>query len=180
MKNKLYTDGYVVLDNFITEENAAYLNDALLETYEKYPMDFCYDAQCNLSPAIYDMWQFLEVLVEKIPEVASAIEEPIFPTYCYARLYKNGDVLEKHVDRGPCEISVTLHLGSDGVEWPIWFEKPSGEQVFLNLKPGQAALYLGCESPHWRDKYEGHDYRQVFLHYVKARGVNKVHYFDKR
>jgi len=103
----------------------------------------------------------------------------MLPTYSYARLYKNGEVLKRHKDRGACEVSVTLHLGSDGVEWPIYFETPAGDTVSVNLKPGQAVIYLGCIAPHWRDVYEGSDYRQVFLHYVRARGENRHFYFDK-
>jgi hypothetical protein len=126
------------------------------------------------------MWAFIELLVDKVPFIASIVEEPMLPTYSYARLYKNGEVLEKHVDRGACEVSATLHLGSDGVEWPIYFENRDKQTVAVNLKPGQAAVYLGCVAPHWRDAYEGTDYRQVFLHYVRARGENRHHYFDKR
>ena len=170
----------MVIDDFISDAQANELFNKFAEVYKAYPQDFINDAQCPLSLGIYDMWEFVELLVNKIPAIAEAIEEPVFPTYSYARLYKGGDELKKHTDRESCEVSVTLHLGSDGVEWPIWFEKPNGELVSLNLKPGQGALYLGMITPHWREKYEGSDYRQVFLHYVKARGANRMYYFDKR
>jgi len=180
MKNQLLQNSYVVIDDFVTPEQANALALEMEEIYKKYPGDFNQDVQCPESLAIYDMWAFVELLVEKIPVIASVTEEPMFPTYSYARMYRNGETLERHTDRGACEVSVTLHLGNDGVEWPIYFETPDKQTVALNLKPGQAAVYLGCIAPHWRDAYEGTDYRQVFLHYVRARGENRHCYFDKR
>jgi hypothetical protein len=180
MKNQLIQNSYVVVENFITSEQASALATEMEETYKKYPDDFKQDEQCPESLAIYDMWAFVELLVEKTAVIASITEEPMFPTYSYARMYKNGETLKRHTDRGACEVSVTLNLSNDGVEWPIYFETPDKQTVALNLKPGQAAVYLGCIAPHWRDAYEGTDYRQVFLHYVRARGENRHCYFDKR
>jgi hypothetical protein len=180
MKNQLIQNSYVVIDDFVTPERARTLAAEMEETHKNYPSDFEQDAQCPSSLAIYDMWAFVELLVEKTPLIASITEEPMFPTYSYARMYKNGETLKKHTDRGACEVSVTLHLSNDGVEWPIYFETPNKEVVAVNLKPGQAAVYLGCVAPHWRDEYEGTDYTQVFLHYVRARGENRHCYFDKK
>ena len=180
MKNQLLQNNYVIVEDFVTPEQASALAAEIEETYKKYPDDFDQDSDCPKSPAIYDMWAFVELLVEKTPVIAAITEEPMFPTYSYARMYKNGETLKRHVDRKACEVSVTLHLGGDGVEWPIYFETPDKQIVAVNLKPGQAAVYLGCIAPHWRDAYEGTDHRQVFLHYVRARGENRYCYFDKR
>ena len=180
MREQLLRDSYVVIDNFISPEHAALLAEEMQRVHERYPEDFVNDEDCPKSLAIYDMWAFLELLVEKIPLIASITQEPMLPTYSYARMYKNGETLTRHIDRESCEVSVTLHLGSDGVEWPIYFENRDKQTVAVNLKPGQAAVYLGCVAPHWRDAYEGTDYRQVFLHYVRARGENRHYYFDKR
>ena len=180
MKNKLLQNSYIVIDDFVTPEQASALAVQMEEVYKEYPNEFKQDVQCPDSLAIYDMWAFVELLVEKVPVIVAAVEEPMFPTYSYARMYKNGETLKKHTDRGACEVSVTLHLGNDGVEWPIYFETPDKQVVALNLKPGQAAVYLGCIAPHWRDAYEGTDYKQVFLHYVRARGENRHCYFDKK
>jgi hypothetical protein len=180
MKDKLLQNSYIVIDDFVTPEQANALAVQMEEVYKEYPNEFKQDVQCPDSLAIYDMWAFVELLVEKIPVIAAAVEEPMFPTYSYARMYKNGETLKRHTDRGACEVSVTLHLGNDGVEWPIYFETPDKQVAALNLKPGQAAVYLGCIAPHWRDTYEGTDYKQVFLHYVRARGENRNCYFDKK
>ena len=57
-------------------------------------------------------------------------------------------------------------------------EKETGKK--LNLEPGDAAIYLGCEVEHWREEFKGDYQFQTFLHYVDAEGKNKEHYMDKR
>lgn len=98
----------------------------------------------------------------------------LLPTYAYWRMYTYGSYLKKHKDRPSCEISVTLHLGGDK-KWPIFVEGKS----FL-LKPGDAIIYRGCEQEHWREKFYGDWYSQLFIHYVNANGPNKEWYRDKR
>ena len=122
---------------------------------------------------------FVEMLIDKIKFMTYLMEEPMFPTYSYARLYSNGETLEKHIDRPACEISVTVHLGGDK-DWEIFFTKPDGQEVSVILKPAQAVVYLGCKSIHWREKFEGTEYAQVFLHYVRAKGEYAKYYFDKK
>ena len=51
------------------------------------------------------------------------------PTYSYARIYKNGDILERHKDRYSCEVSTTMHLGGD--EWPLFLD-PSGANSVID------------------------------------------------
>jgi len=100
----------------------------------------------------------------------------LFPTYTYWRMYTYGSELKKHTDRNSCEISITLHLGSDGTPWPICFN----DQCF-ELKPGEAAIYKGIEWPHYRkEPYKGDFYSQVFMHYVHADGIHQQYKFDKR
>lgn len=178
-KEYLFANNYIVINDFIPPEQALILYETFKNDCKNNPEVFIKDPQCPKSPAIYDYRWFLELLVEKTPLMAQIIEEPVLPTYCYARLYANGDDLKKHTDREACEYSVTLHLGSDGTDWDISFTKPNGEEVSVNLKPGQAVVYLGCISTHWRDKFEGQEYGQVFLHYVRSRAENWDCYFDK-
>tara|TARA_R100000742_G_C4259822_1_gene77633 strand:- start:819 stop:1091 length:273 start_codon:yes stop_codon:yes gene_type:complete len=75
-----------------------------------------------------------------------------------------------------------MNLG--GGDWPIYLE-PSGKEgmkgVKVNLKPGDMLVYRGCDLQHWREKFKGKEYIQVFLHYnnVKTKG-SKNNIFDKR
>ena len=90
-------------------------------------------------------------------------------TYSYARIYKKGDVLERHKDRYSCEVSTTLNIGGD--EWPIYLE-PSGEEgkegTKVILNQGDMLVYKGCDVEHWRESFEGENCGQVFLHYNDA------------
>jgi len=83
--------------------------------------------------------------------------------------------LKKHRDRPSCEISVTVMLGSDGTKWPIYMDGTE-----LNLEPGDAGIYLGCEVEHWREEFTGDWHAQTFLHYVDKNGPNRNHFKDGR
>ena len=116
----------------------------------------------------------METLLEKLVEpMSKETGLNLIPTYSYARIYKKGDVLKRHKDRYSCEVSMTMNLGGD--PWPIYLE-PSGETdkegVKINLEPGDALIYRGCEVEHWREAFEGENCGQVFLHYNDASGEN--------
>ena len=116
----------------------------------------------------------METLLERLTEpMSKETGLNLIPTYSYARIYKKGDVLKRHKDRYSCEVSMTMNLGGD--PWPIYLE-PSGETdkegVKINLEPGDALIYRGCEVEHWREAFEGENCGQVFLHYNDASGEN--------
>ena len=121
LKQQLLDNNYLFIDNFITEEKAKELYKWFKNEANTNPQAFSHDPQCPKSLAMYDFRWFIELLVDKIPLISEVLEEPMFPTYSYARIYANQEVLEKHKDRHACEVSVTLHLDSDGTDWPIWF-----------------------------------------------------------
>lgn len=173
-------DNYAIIEDFIPAHKAQEYYDIFRHDSVKYPEKFIQDPQCPKSISCYNYRWFLELLVDRTPVISYILGEPALPTYSYARIYANGEVLEKHKDRPACEVSVTLHLGSDGTEWPIYFTKPDGTKASAILKPGQAAIYLGIISEHWRTKFKGQHYGQVFFHYVKSRGAHWECYFDKQ
>ena len=179
MNPTLEQNNYIVVENFLDPAFAGQLHKEFLQNTIDEPAKFMQDPQCPKSLAIYNHHPFVELLVEGTPFLAQVMGEVMLPTYAYARQYKKGEVLVPHRDRGACEVSLTLHLGSDGVEWPIYFRKPDNSVVEVKMKPGQAVIYLGCVAEHWRDEYQGNEYGQVFLHYVRSRGPNGKYYFDK-
>lgn len=128
------------------------------------------DEQVPNAAAILAHEYMFETLQERLwPVVEVIVGEELIPTYSYARLYSNGDVLEKHRDRPACEVSVTLQLGrSHHYAWPIYM----GNQRY-DLSEGDAVVYKGCDIEHWRDRCDGpQEYYsgQVFLHYVYKNG----------
>jgi hypothetical protein len=174
----LDANNFLVLRNFIEPERAK--NLGLLykkQDREKNPLvKFHYDPD-ESAYAVYNHKPFLELLCEKINVISDLLGEPVFPTYCYSRVYKKGSTLKRHTDRKECEVSVTLHLFGD-YQWPISIKTPDGEEVSVILNPGDALVYKGIDAEHWREPFGGSWYAQVFLHYVKSRGKHSDRYFD--
>jgi hypothetical protein len=136
----------------------------------------------------------METLLEKVkPIMEKQTKLKLIPTYSYARIYKKGDVLNRHKDRFSCEISTTLNLGGD--PWPIFISNdqdkgkyienkymPSKEKgIKVDLNPGDMLVYKGNLLEHWRDVFKGTDCGQVFLHYnnSKTKG-SELNIYDGR
>jgi hypothetical protein len=128
------------------------------------------DGQIPNAKAILDHEYMFETLHERLwPTIESAVGEDLIPTYAYARLYSNGDALERHTDRPACEVSITIQLGrSHHYSWPIYM----GGQRF-DLSEGDGVIYPGCDVEHWRNPCDGPENYysgQVFLHFVRKNG----------
>ena len=140
--------------------------------------------------------RFMETLLTKTIDVMQKKTGlKLVPTYSYTRLYRTGNILNRHKDRSSCEISTTLCLGGD--HWPIYLDPTGADNVIeeykgivkpgaplgveVNLKPGDMLIYSGCELEHWRKPFEGKLCGQVFLHYNHADGqFAKTNLYDKR
>jgi hypothetical protein len=178
MNQQLIDNNYLHIPNFISKEEANRLADEIINFSKTIGNDMQHDSQAPSSLAKYNYLPFVKVLVKKINEVSTILEEDALPTYAYTRIYRHGEVLNRHRDRPACEISITLNLKKDN-EWPIWFQKPNGEEISLELNQGDAVMYLGEISDHWRNAYQGQEYVQLFLHYVRAEGSKHWAVFDQ-
>lgn len=137
------------------------------------------DPQAPSSPSVYNYMPFVRLLVELTPKISDLAGEPVLPTYAYARVYSHGATLARHRDRPACEVSVTLNLKKDA-PWEIFFQRPDGVEVGVDMAPGDGVVYQGCVADHWRDAFKGQEYVQVFLHYVRAFGQYQWAYFDNK
>lgn len=178
----LNKNNYLVVDNFIEVDRANFIYEELKNHIKNGQINSEYriDGQCPLSYSLTDYRPFIMLLVDRVALLDNILGQPVLPTYAYGRLYQHAEELKKHTDRPECECSVTVHLGSDGTEWPIWFTRPDGTTTSVNMKPGQGIIYKGMESVHWREGFKGQEYGQVFLHYVRAYGAYWDRYFDKK
>jgi len=169
-------NNYLVVPNFIDKEQAFLLS----EEFKEYCLlnNALGDTQVPDSRAVYNFLPFVRLLVEKVPHVNELLGEKVLPTYTYARVYKNGNDLKRHRDRPACEISFTLNLSKDN-DWPIFFQRPDGSETSVELDPGDAVMYLGCQADHWRNEFEGNECTQVFMHYVRSHGSRSWAVFDK-
>ena len=159
---KLYDDRYISQFN---KDFGAWNDTQVPETYSHYS-----------DIVMETLLQNLQLRMEEETELK------LIPTYSYARIYKKGDVLERHKDRYSCEISTTMNLGGD--EWPIYLE-PSGEKdkegIKIVMDPGDMLVYKGCDVEHWREEFTGENCGQVFLHYNDASDPKaEENKYDKR
>lgn len=169
---------FVILKDVLTKQQCERLTKYLFDQFNAGNLKK--DNQCKLSDAVYGDPVLEDVLQVAADPISKMIGKKLLPTYCYARIYRPGEVLDAHVDRPACEISATITLGVSGKKvWPIYFDNGKKE-VKTILPVGTAAIYRGMEVVHWRNKFEGEWQVQMFLHYVDADGPHKEEFMDKR
>ena len=90
------------------------------------------------------------------------------PTYSYNRVYVGGSSLEKHKDRGECEISASIclkyHYEDKNYKWPLYMQDTP-----IIIKQGDGVIYKGCEIEHWRPVFNQPQkcwHHQLFIHYL--------------
>jgi predicted 2-oxoglutarate/Fe(II)-dependent dioxygenase YbiX len=169
MMNKLLLENnYLLIPNFIDIESAKELSDQLKNDHEKNKYEG--DSQAPNSACVYNHEGSLKLLHEKVNDLSVTVETQLLPTYAYSRIYSNAEELKKHTDRPACELTVSVNLDADA-DWPIYICDHNNEPQEVIMQPGDGVVFLGCYSPHWRDKFEGTFCSQVFLHYVRADGA---------
>ena len=175
--------GAIQIRDVIPETLAHYITHVMLrQNHEMKIQDILQtdDAQVKNALACMNHSIMCETIGERIwPFLENILGEELIPTYSYARLYQNQNSLEKHVDRPPCEISISIQLGrSHHYSWPLFV----GGQRF-DLAECDGVLYKGYEVEHWRnpcDGPEGYYSGQVFCHFVRANGPYAKYAGDER
>lgn len=143
----------------------------------------------------YHYPMFTSFLWGMTPAIEGHVGEPLLPTYCYFRIYKEGDICRVHGDRPSCEHSLSLTLAySDGRVWPLEVGKRPIENpyeradetfvkedlpVAVPMEAGDAVLYQGVHRHHGRttpnpNRWSAH----LFLHWVARNGPFADHAFD--
>lgn len=182
---------YVVVKNAISKELADFCFEYLLlkrRVYDTYRLTNFIDGSVQVFGYYTDQqvkgtfsfygFTAIEILLQKLLNLMEEkTNTKLMPTYSYGRIYKKGDVLERHKDRPSCEISTTLNLGGDF--WPIFVKNDKGEEVEINLSSGDMLIYRGCDLEHWRNEFNGNVCAQVFLHYNNLKNGDKYIY-DRR
>lgn len=189
--------GYVHLPDLLKKEDCKKLVAVLCKAKDEGKT--AKDTQCPKSHAVHGLPELDDLMEQLTPYFEQATGKRLHPTYSYARLYAEGDVLKPHTDRPACEISATITLGADGPSWPIHMADKAvegndataivdehGIEIFVSdanavcMDVGGAVLYRGMDKVHWREPYAGKQQTQVFLHYVDADGANAEWKYDKR
>ena len=174
-------------DHWMLQNNVTHTGNPLVGNFR--------DKQVPDSYAKYADRLMETLLIKTINVMQKKTGLNLVPTYSYCRLYRKGNILNRHKDRPSCEISTTLCLGGD--PWPIFIDPTGSNNVIdeykgimkpdapkgvkILLKPGDMIIYSGCELEHWREPFEGKLCGQVFLHYNHANGpFAKTNLYDKR
>ena len=116
---------------------------------------------------------FHSQLVDVVGRIAG---EAVKHSYVYFASYPAGSVLPRHVDRAPCEFSISFLVdyspepeGPCG--WPLFLVNPDAPErvATADLRIGDALFYRGRELAHYRDRLpEGHRSSSLFFHYVRS------------
>ena len=176
---KLDLQGAMYIKDVLNKDICNLLSHCLLRN-NLYDNQLTGDVQVPDAASLMQHHVVFETAQEKIWTALEAILQiQLLPTYSYARLYKNGNTLEKHTDRPSCEISLTVQLArSHHYSWPIYM----GDKRF-DLAEGDGVIYKGCDIEHWREKCDGPENYlsgQAFFHFVKANGEHSEFANDKR
>ncbi len=173
-----HRDGYVVIRGLVAGDRVAQLRDHLATRAAAGTLRMSGDDLVPGTPSVYGDAQLDALMNDIKPLIEAHTGLSLFPTYSYARIYKNGDAMEAHRDRPACQVSISLNLGQEpDAPWALNIGEPGFAAL---LHPGDVLLYKGMEQTHWRDAYEGTRLFQVFVHYVDANGPHAGEKFDGR
>jgi hypothetical protein len=99
------------------------------------------------------------------------VPRPMKPSFAFFTRYRPEAVLARHVDREQCLWNVSLAIDADpdpgrADAWPLCFQV-GDEARSVRLGLGDAVLYSGVETPHWRDALAaGRTAALLTMHYV--------------
>ena len=205
-------DKYLIIKNIISKDLAQFLYNYLIIKRQVYhtmtefrylsPFDESYgnmnDPQLSNTWSCYGDTAMDTVLLRCQEKIEKETKLKLIPTYSYTRLYKKGDVLERHKDRFSCEVSTTLYLG--GSTWPIYVDTNPKTGIFIgkkdedgrstyipgktkgkkiDLDQGDLLVYYGCDLEHWREPLKKKECAQVFFHFNTPKSKHK-NLFDGR
>ena len=175
---------YKKVDNLVSKELCDVLAGSMLICEHQCPFDkpkskdkrlgFWNDTQVMGAFSVHGHPPLDSLLCYLRPKIEEVTGKKLFPCYSYARIYRNGHYMVKHIDRAACEYSVTLTLKSDKTPYPLYMD---GTPIVI--EQGSALVYQGTKIEHWRKIFEGNEHIQVFLHYVDAEGEHADQKYDQ-
>jgi hypothetical protein len=176
--------GYTYIHNIIDKQTCDSFAKEML--YLKQTDMLTKEKLCNLAidnPTIEEINNFhspyargninnFELFLKKITEPLSKklnIEWESCHTYC--RIYYNGGMLGKHIDRPGLDYALSITLENKLTKkWPLYVIDKKGNEIQTYTEVGDGILLLGRELEHWREPLVcGPDEYiiQLFLHWKK-------------
>lgn len=176
--------GYTYLTNIIDKQTCdffakemLYLKEADMLTKEKL---------CNLAlhnPTVDEINNFRSSFgvgnIPKFEAYLKRVTEPIArklnvdwqSSHTYCRIYYNGGMLGKHIDRPGLDYTLSITLDNKlNKSWPLYAIDKKGNPIDTDTGVGDGLLIVGREMEHWRDHLVcGPDEYiiQLFFHWKK-------------
>lgn len=94
--------------------------------------------------------------------VSEVVGFELRPSYTLLSFYGPGAVVERHVDRPQCEVTLTYCIAQDQ-PWDLFV----GDGRY-RLEENQALVFAGRQQPHYRDPIESEYCRMALFHFVRS------------
>jgi hypothetical protein len=166
---------YLVEKNFLDANVVTFLRSYYLDTMSKGKGHIGHDRTSYNSYGEACADTLLYAMREKMVAVTGV---PLNPGFSFVRLYRKGEKLRRHIDRGANEVNCTIQIDAP-TPWSLGLEV-EGKEIIVTQDDGDALIYHGLENPHWRDQYSGEQHLQLILAYVIKGGEHEACSFDGR
>ena len=163
--DSLEKNKYKYVKNMLSLDIVDFLSTWSIQNFKITP-----DPQAPMSFSVHsdDSQIYTHVLHYLKPIMEKETGLNLKPTYSYNRVYVGGSSLEKHKDRGECEISASIclkyHYEDKNYKWPLYMQDTP-----IIIKEGDGVIYKGCEIEHWRPVLNQPQkcwHHQLFIHYL--------------
>lgn len=174
--------GCVFVKNFLDEKTVAVVSQYFENKINRGEWKEKIEGPDHTSRYAYYADPLIEVLLQSSQTSVEEITgKELVPTYSYSRVYQPKESLSPHVDRPSCEVSVTVNIASKGAISPVYTQYKDNDPEKHVLSPGDAVIYKGCETMHWRQPLKEDQLNvQFMLHYVDKNGKFVDYAKDKR
>ena len=107
----------IFIENFFPEEILK-LTYSYLVMKTAATKEFTHEPSSNTIASYYSDSLCETLLDMSTPVVEQNVNKKLYPTYSFARIYDKGSHLPIHVDRGSCEYTVAICIGSQPSDVP--------------------------------------------------------------
>lgn len=169
--NPFKEKGYYLFKDFFSAEqveemyevyNKAFKEDKLVYEKDVHFGNKVYAARrSNLNDGLSKFYDFA---TEKLQ---NHLGTKLAKTYHMGRIYTGyGGTMKMHIDRAPCEISITFTIAHNQNNWPITVGT-GDNSIAIETPPGSALLYAGDKLYHRRDENTFNTIQyQHYMHWV--------------
>ena len=155
-----------IIKNLVSPEECADMSKEMFDLFNEGRTN---EHRVENCPAAYNPPRTHTAMYKYKFQIQDAVGKKLYGTYSYGRLYRKGNVLEKHTDREASEYGVSVVTGMSGDhQWPLYID---GTEV--NLEIGDAVVYKGTELEHWREENKNGWYTISLFFFVDADGEYK-------